>query len=173
MSERHPLIEAFRQAARAAVRVRAQRSGHAVLVLPERREAPGPAVGDAAGVLVEALRQAYGDTAADVACSETGIHRHPGAVLDSRRVLQAITCAAAVQALDEGRLFGLRLSYSAALGGHGFKAECRRCGVDPETLSDARCEAIDAEMAGLWCDSDLDPADAAALLCAVLRRRAH
>ncbi|MBU6257585.1 MAG: hypothetical protein KGL18_06110 [Burkholderiales bacterium] len=171
-TDRHPVLEAFRRAARAAPCVWARRGERgAVVVGAERRE--GGAGDETSALLMEALRQAYGAAAAAVAQREIGLDEGFGPALESRRVLQAIACAEAARALDDGRLFGVRLSYSATLGGCEFVAECRRCGVDPAGLSDERCQAIDAEMARLWCGPDLVAEDAAALLCSLLRRRAH
>lgn len=172
MTDRYALLEAFKQAARESPRIWARRGdGGDVVVGAERREGGG---GDqTAALLIEALRQAYGVAATAIAQREFKLDEDAGPALESRRVLQAITCAAAARALDEGRLYGVRMSYSASLGGCEFVAECRRCGVDPATLSPDCCLAIDAEMARLWCGTDLAVEDAAALLCSLLRRRTH
>lgn len=109
-------------------------------------EPPATGHGDAAALLVEAIRDAYGEAAGDSAERELGEITRRGRSLPSTVVRRLIESAEAAFSLLQGATYGLRLRYSAVTSGAGFRACCESLGIDPRALPFERRRAIDAEV---------------------------
>ena len=93
-------------------------------------EPPATGHGDAAALLVEAIRDAYGEAAGDSAERELGEITRRGRSLPSTVVRRLIESAEAAFSLLQGATYGLRLRYSAVTSGAGFRACCESLGID-------------------------------------------
>lgn len=138
-----PTLDGFMLASARGPQVWATRAGGHIQALAE--PPPGPRE-DTAALLVEAIRDAYGEAAGDAAERELSEVTRRGGGLPSAVVRRLVEAAEASYSLLQGATYGLRLRYSAVASGAGFRACCEALGIDPRALPFARRRAIDAEV---------------------------
>ncbi len=166
-----PTIDAFMLAAARGAQVWAWRGGGQIQAGAEPQ--PGDRE-DTAALLVEALRDAFGEAAGDAAEWTLSTVTRRGSSLPSSLVRRLVETAEASHSLLQGATYGLRLRYSAVASGAGFRACCETLGIDPQCMPFERRQDIDAQVAAKLAQTAVPKAETVAeCLRAVLAQRPH
>lgn len=166
-----PTIDAFMLAAARGSQVSAWRTGDRIQA---GAQAPSGNPADTAALLVQALRDAFGEAAGDSAELTLSSATRRGSALPASLVRRLIESAEASHSLLQGATFGLRVRFSAVTSGAGFRACCEALGIDPHTMPFERRRDIDAQLAARLAQTASPSAEAVAeCLRAVLAERPH
>lgn len=160
MQPQDPVLDAFLRAAAAGRRVWAwQQDGqiHAADTAPADHGEV-----DTRGLLAQALREAFGRSAAQGAERQLSAAAGQDGSLPAALVRQVIESAEASHSLLLGAAFGLRVRYSALASGAGFRACCAELGLAADALPFARRSDIDMQVARCFDACDAPTAELAA-----------